>query len=43
MGDPKRERYVVKQEAYGRKSGGFYALGRSLNRISNSIMRDVKT
>ena len=29
MVDPKREHDVVKQEAFGRKSGGSYVLGRS--------------
>ena len=43
MTDPKRERDAVKQEDSGRRWGGSYVLGRSHNRIPNSIMRDVKT
>ena len=43
MVDPERERDVVKQDAYGSKSGGSYVLGRSHNRIPNHIPRDVNT
>ena len=38
---PERERDFVKQEASGIISGGSYVLGRSQNRSSNHIMRDV--
>ena len=43
MADPKRERDVVKQEAYGSRSRDSYVLGRSQNKIHNPILRDVKT
>ena len=41
--DPKRERDVVKQEAFGSRSGGSYVLGISQCGSSNPIPRDVKT
>ena len=42
MVDPKSDWDVVNQEASSRRSGGFYVLGRSQNRIPNPILRDVK-
>ena len=43
MVDPEREWDVVKQEASSSRLGGSYVLGKSHNRISNPIQRDVKT
>ena len=43
MADPKRDQYVLKQEAFGSKSRGSYVLGISQNRIPNPIPRYVKT
>ena len=43
MVDPKREQDVVKQEAFGSRSGGSYVLERSQNGNPNPILRDVKT
>ena len=43
MVDSEREQDVVKQEAFGSRSGGSYVLGRSQNRIPNPIPRDVKS
>ena len=42
MVDPEREQDVVKQEASGSRSRGSNVLGRSHNRSSNPILRDVK-
>ena len=43
MADPERGQDDVKQEAYGRRSGGFYVFGRSQNRIPTLILIEVKT